>query len=334
MLCYIDGEEFVLDHQGAGTYFGEVAVLLDGRRREVSVRAASFCSMYSFSSDSLSELLLMYPEVKVSMEQKMERRLIRWKLKRAGSHAIQRNRVKKLLEPQEAETKQRGFFGRRMGSRMGAKVGKGKGKPAQAVPPPAGGENSATHASGGGAGASANAAGRVGGGAARGSVGAGRATFLVGAPPAGADGAGGEAPPQAPSCGRSQTMRRCSLPTGLSVFSHSDGGVAQSDRASLRRQTTSFRRDSASNLLGLCGRPAARVQPNLLDASLDEIRQSQEDKARRSDWDDDEQRQRDLAELQRHSSHRLSRCSSGKGSGSSRSSGRSSTMGGKMNRFR
>eukprot|EP00966_Prymnesium_polylepis_P223199 5163596-Prymnesium_polylepis.1 len=62
VLCYIDGEEFVLDHQGAGTYFGEVAVLLDGRRREVSVRAASFCSMYSFSSDSLSELLLMYPE--------------------------------------------------------------------------------------------------------------------------------------------------------------------------------------------------------------------------------------------------------------------------------
>ena len=58
VLCYIDGEELLLDRQGGGSYFGEVAVLLEGRRREVSVRAATFCSMYSFSSVELQAHLL------------------------------------------------------------------------------------------------------------------------------------------------------------------------------------------------------------------------------------------------------------------------------------
>jgi len=101
VLCHIKGEEFVLDHQGPGTYFGEVAVLIEGRRREVSAQAVSFCSMYSLSSDSLNELLYLYPEVKQSMQEKMQRRLIRWKLKRAGSEMITRRKFVAMLTPTE-----------------------------------------------------------------------------------------------------------------------------------------------------------------------------------------------------------------------------------------
>ena len=40
-----------------------MALLLEGRPREASVRAVTFCNMYSFSKDSLDYLLRLYPEV-------------------------------------------------------------------------------------------------------------------------------------------------------------------------------------------------------------------------------------------------------------------------------
>ena len=39
-----------------------MALLLEGRPREASVRAVTFCNMYSFSKDSLDYLLRLYPE--------------------------------------------------------------------------------------------------------------------------------------------------------------------------------------------------------------------------------------------------------------------------------
>ena len=42
----------------------QVALLLEGRPREASVRAVTFCNMYSFSKDSLDYLLRLYPEVR------------------------------------------------------------------------------------------------------------------------------------------------------------------------------------------------------------------------------------------------------------------------------
>ena len=41
-----------------------MALLLEGRPREASVRAVTFCNMYSFSKDSLDYLLRLYPEVR------------------------------------------------------------------------------------------------------------------------------------------------------------------------------------------------------------------------------------------------------------------------------
>lgn len=63
ILCAHQGEELHLDFQEQGSYFGEVALLLDGRPREASVRAVTFCNMFSFSKDSLNFLLGLYPEV-------------------------------------------------------------------------------------------------------------------------------------------------------------------------------------------------------------------------------------------------------------------------------
>ena len=64
ILCNYEGEELRLDYQEQGSYFGEVALLLEGRPREASVRAVTFCNMYSFSKDSLDYLLRLYPEAR------------------------------------------------------------------------------------------------------------------------------------------------------------------------------------------------------------------------------------------------------------------------------
>merc|ERR1719197_551210 len=85
ILCNYEGEELRLDYQEQGSYFGEVALLLEGRPREASVRAVTFCNMYSFSKDSLDYLLRLYPEVGATMQQVMERRLKRWRFKRVGN---------------------------------------------------------------------------------------------------------------------------------------------------------------------------------------------------------------------------------------------------------
>jgi len=74
-----------------GSYFGEVALLLDGRPREASVRAVTFCNMFSFSKDSLNYLLGLYPEVGEAMHTVMERRLKRWRFKRVGNIVRRQN---------------------------------------------------------------------------------------------------------------------------------------------------------------------------------------------------------------------------------------------------
>ena len=82
LLSFVKYEAIVLDTLASGSYFGEVAVLLEGLRRETSARAVSFCSMYSFSKQALGQLLGMYPEVSDAMQESMESRLRKWRLKR------------------------------------------------------------------------------------------------------------------------------------------------------------------------------------------------------------------------------------------------------------
>lgn len=83
VICFLDGEEVILETLETGAYFGEVAVMLDGVRREASVRAVSFCSMFSFTKENLNRLLQMYPDVMQKMQTQMERRLRQYRLKRS-----------------------------------------------------------------------------------------------------------------------------------------------------------------------------------------------------------------------------------------------------------
>ena len=71
--------------------------MIDGLRREASVRAVSFCSMFSFSKESLSQLLEMYPGVMRTMKAQMEARLRKWRLRRAINTVQTQNRVLKAL---------------------------------------------------------------------------------------------------------------------------------------------------------------------------------------------------------------------------------------------
>jgi len=82
MVTSVSSHIVVLDVLSSGAYFGEVAVLLDGLRREASARAVSFCTMFSFTKQALSQLLAMYPAMSRTMQQEMESRLRRWRLKR------------------------------------------------------------------------------------------------------------------------------------------------------------------------------------------------------------------------------------------------------------
>ena len=83
VICFLDGEEVILETLETGAYFGEVAVMLDVVRREASVRAVSFCSMFSFTKENLNRLLQMYPDVMQKMQTQMERRLRQYRLKRS-----------------------------------------------------------------------------------------------------------------------------------------------------------------------------------------------------------------------------------------------------------
>ena len=101
VLCYLDGDELVLDTVEEGTYFGEIALLLEtapgGRRREVSVRASAFCAMYAYHVDALADLLELYPEVKRTMRTRMQARLQKWKLRRAGQLVRRQQRIARAL---------------------------------------------------------------------------------------------------------------------------------------------------------------------------------------------------------------------------------------------
>ena len=97
VLCYLNGQEVVLDTLNSGAYFGEVAIMIDGVRREASVRAASFCSMFSFSKESLNYLLQMYPDVMRTMQSQMEARLRRWRLKRTINSVRIMNKTTKRM---------------------------------------------------------------------------------------------------------------------------------------------------------------------------------------------------------------------------------------------
>ena len=83
VICFLDGEEVILETLETGAYFGEVAVMIDDVRREASVRAVSFCSMFSFTKENLNRLLQMYPDVMQKMQTQMERRLRQYRLKRS-----------------------------------------------------------------------------------------------------------------------------------------------------------------------------------------------------------------------------------------------------------
>ena len=93
VVCYLNAQEVVLDTLESGAYFGEVAIMIDGVRREASVRAVSFCSMFSFSKESLNYLLQMYPDVMRTMQSQMEQRLRRWRLKRTINTVKCHNRI-------------------------------------------------------------------------------------------------------------------------------------------------------------------------------------------------------------------------------------------------
>jgi len=97
ILCAFEGGELRLDCQEQGSYFGEVALLLEGRPREASVRALTFCNMYSFSKDSLDYLLRLYPEVGEAMAQVCGKRLQRWRFKRVGSIIKRQRSVAKVM---------------------------------------------------------------------------------------------------------------------------------------------------------------------------------------------------------------------------------------------
>ncbi|KOO22278.1 cation channel family protein [Chrysochromulina tobinii] len=94
VICFLDGEEVILETLEAGAYFGEVAVMMDDVRREASVRAVSFCSMFSFTKENLNRLLQMYPDVMKKMQTQMERRLRQYRLKRSIQNVKSANAVK------------------------------------------------------------------------------------------------------------------------------------------------------------------------------------------------------------------------------------------------
>jgi len=92
VVSMVDGEEETLDEHRDGSYFGEIALLVDNAPRETSVCALTFCNMFSFSKKSLNGLLLLYPEVASAMQKTVEARLKRWRVVRAGTILKRRNR--------------------------------------------------------------------------------------------------------------------------------------------------------------------------------------------------------------------------------------------------
>lgn len=96
LISYIQHQPVVLDTLNSGSYFGEVAIILEGMRREASARAVTFCSMYSFSTNALASLINMYPEVGQSMQDEMQSRLRKWRLRRTV------NSVKRLTRATKA----------------------------------------------------------------------------------------------------------------------------------------------------------------------------------------------------------------------------------------
>ena len=109
MICYVNNQEVFLDNLSAGAYFGEVAILLDGLRREASARAATFCAMFSFTKHALSQLLAMYPDVSADMQAQMEARLRRWRLKRAMKAVCKMSTVSRLFTSAAKERKDSGL---------------------------------------------------------------------------------------------------------------------------------------------------------------------------------------------------------------------------------
>jgi CRP-like cAMP-binding protein len=95
ILCFVDSEEVLLETLEYGSYFGEVAILLDGLRREASAKAVSFCAMFSFTKLALSQLLEMYPDVSKTMGKQIGARLRKWRVKRIVSSG--RKSDKRLL---------------------------------------------------------------------------------------------------------------------------------------------------------------------------------------------------------------------------------------------
>jgi CRP-like cAMP-binding protein len=62
-----NGVDKQMGRLNAQAYFGEVAVLLAGERREMTVRALTFCCLFSFSREQLQLLLTLFPEARVAL---------------------------------------------------------------------------------------------------------------------------------------------------------------------------------------------------------------------------------------------------------------------------
>ena len=85
-----DVNTFVLEEMEAVCYFGEVQLLSGAgdAKREVSVLALTFCSLFSLSKFNLLELLEAYPSVKRSMKEIANERARRYCTMRDASAAL------------------------------------------------------------------------------------------------------------------------------------------------------------------------------------------------------------------------------------------------------
>jgi len=73
--------EEVLERLEAVCHFGEVALLLEGERREASVRATSFCCLFSYSRTQLLQMLEVFPRAKHNLTEMANKRLLQVKPK-------------------------------------------------------------------------------------------------------------------------------------------------------------------------------------------------------------------------------------------------------------
>lgn len=62
MEILADNNSTVLAVLGPGSYFGEMAVVSENHRHIASVRASSYCELYSLSKEDLQEAFTQYPE--------------------------------------------------------------------------------------------------------------------------------------------------------------------------------------------------------------------------------------------------------------------------------